>query len=264
MSVSRESLEGGLKTLVDLETVFPDATQIEIASGVCRVAFEGGFFDDKLYIPRNPTITDIQAYLAERTGQNQQAGAVETPFEWTYGVMALAGIKPLHPLASKALELTFRIDPGISGKEINRKFGDLSSGFWFSIGGELLQCHLRRYARVRELRLATLGLISALELKDGRLLKLSQFYERTVDAYSKEPLGQESDLMIIANELVAPKFGQVVLRTMANTFPYLERTGLVPISRQALKDRSDVIEWPRPIHSHQDYVEIAELTLDKS
>lgn len=259
MPIQQELLEKGWETIKEVESSFPEATNIEVASGISRAIFGAGFFDNTVYVNRTPAATAIHQHLLDCGVQNPQAGAVETPYEWAYGVMAVAGLKPRRRVVAYILESAFRVDTGIDGRGINKSFGKATSSFWFSLGGELLQSHIRGYARVRELRLATLGLMSALRISQGSLSKLSTLYRTTADAYHLTPTEKESDIFIRSNDLITPKFGHTMLRSIANVLPGLERVGIIPISRQTLADESDKIDWPQTIHTHQDYEKIAQI-----
>lgn len=245
MSITPESFDSGTEVIKLVEAKLDDPCAITTASIVSRAAFEEGPIDRIVYLPRNPKIDRLAGLVKSSFNFSTKAGGggVDSNFEWTYGVMAFVGLDTRRPRLAGVMERAFEIDPGIQSREIKKEFGDATHAFWYSIGGESLQSHLRGFARTREVRLAILGLIEAqAHLKNPQ--PLSKSYKRIVQGYQSDPADDETAILDLVHKTIAPKYGHRVLEALALRFPHLEQTGVIPRSGAMPNDTSDVVSWP--------------------
>ena len=246
MSITPDSFSTGSKVIKFVETRLEDPLAHRVAATISGAAFHNAFIDRTVYLPRDP---EIKTLIDEVKGSfnfstdRVDGSAVESDFEWVCGIMAFVGLNVRRPRLANAMEKAFEIDPGIKSRAIQEEFGDATHAFWYSIGGESLQSHLRGFARMREVRLATLGLMQVqTHLKNPTLL--SESYERVVQAYQAEPTEEETATLTRVNKLIDPKFVHRILEALALRFPYLENTGIIPRSGVVPVDQSDLVNWP--------------------
>lgn len=243
-TLSPESLERGSEYLNFLETTFPDSSPSDIAV-LAGLSVYGGM-TDRLFIPQLRSLRHAAKFAVEHFGiyPPQLNGAADPREEWSYLIMARAGAEPSHALLVELFKSLVRFDRGIDSEGIKKTFAERTNAFWYSIGGEILQCYLRGFARPVELRAAVLSLEQVpSHLHDQT--PLSVLYEESRRHIANNPRPEERELFELSCALVRPNYLPQLAGWLGIQLPILEKRGIIPASRSHLEDPQAVtIEWP--------------------